>query len=125
MHAASALQARLAQGLQITLVITRLEKTRLAIIPTLHHVLGDTHQIEPLHPWHCRPLCNRNGNHHQPRMRQPSGSIPRLRQKCTLDVPTPPRFCSGSARAHVERDAAAAWVWLRQRGLITSGQQLR
>lgn len=33
-------------------------------------------------------------------------------------------FRLGSARAYVERDADAAWAWLRQRGLITARRTL-
>ena len=33
-------------------------------------------------------------------------------------------FRLGSARAYVERDAAAAWSWLRERGLVDGGEKL-
>jgi hypothetical protein len=34
-------------------------------------------------------------------------------------------FRLGSARAYVEQDADAAWLWLQQRGLVTSDRTLR
>jgi hypothetical protein len=53
-HPKAKLQRRFALRLKIVLVIARLEETCLPIVAALNYMLGDAHEIESLHPWHCR-----------------------------------------------------------------------
>jgi hypothetical protein len=79
MHATAEFQARLAQRAQVIAVVVRLEEARLAIVATLHHVLGHARKIKSIRSWlRRRPFRGRPSS--------PPMLMPRDQDQCRRPV---------------------------------------